>query len=495
MKVLVLGSGALKIGEAGEFDYSGSQALKALKEEGIDTVLINPNIATVQTDKDLANKVYFLPVNAEFVEKVIRREKPDGIMLGFGGQTALNCGVELENTLKKYNVSVLGTPIKSIKDTEDRELFVKKLKEINLKTPRSFTATNISSGLKAAEKIGYPVMLRVSYDLGGRSSGMARNCEELKIMLEKAFSFSKKLLIEEYLAGWKEIEYEVVRDSKDNCITVCNMENLDPMGLHTGESVVIAPCQTLTDFEYQKLREIAIKVVRYLGIIGECNIQFALSHEKWDYRIIEVNARLSRSSALASKATGYPLAYVAAKLSLGRNLVELKNPITKTTTTCFEPSMDYVVVKIPKWDLQKFRGVEHNLGSEMKSVGEVMGIGRSFEESLQKAIRMLENNLGTFMEEASIEEVEKELLTEKRFFAIVKAFEFGYSVEKINKLTKIEQWFLKKIKDIADFKATIKSKRLTYEVLLKAKQLGFSDKQIAKLKNKNELDIFLKYLL
>ncbi len=489
MKVLILGSGALKIGEAGEFDYSGSQALKALKEEGVETVLINPNIATIQTDKDFAGKVYFLPVNQEFVEKVIKKEKPDGIMLGFGGQTSLNCGVELENTLKKYNVAVLGTPIRTIKETEDRELFVRKLEEINLKTPHSFTITSVASGLKAVEKIGYPVMLRVSYDLGGRGSGMAKNADELKIMLEKALFYSKRILIEEYLLGWKEIEYEVVRDSKDNCITVCNMENLDPMGFHTGESVVIAPCQTLTNFEYQKLREIAIKVIRCLGIIGECNIQFALNHERWDYRIIEVNARLSRSSALASKATGYPLAYVAAKLALGKTLTELKNPITKNTTVCFEPALDYVVVKIPKWDLQKFRNVEHKIGSEMKSVGEVMGIGRSFEEALQKAIRMLEDNADESISDKPLAEIEKEFFTEKRLFAIFKAFELGCSLEKINKLTKIDPWFLEKIKNITDFKSVLKNKRLTREILLKAKQLGFSDKKIAELKNKSEIKI------
>jgi carbamoyl-phosphate synthase large subunit len=489
MKVLLLGSGALKIGEAGEFDYSGSQALKALKEEGIQTILVNPNIATIQTGKEFADKVYFLPVNSEFVEKIIKKDKPDGILLGFGGQTALNCGVSIEKALKKHNVKVLGTPIETIKETEDRELFIRRLEEIDVKTPRGFVVKSMISSLRAARIVGFPVMLRVSYALGGKGSGVARSEEELQAMLERAFSFSRKILIEEYLEGWKEVEYEVVRDSRDNCITVCNMENLDPMGFHTGESVVIAPSQTLTNFEYHKLREISIKVVRHLGVIGECNIQFALNPEKWDYRVIEVNARLSRSSALASKATGYPLAYVAAKLALGKSLSELKNSVTKVTTTCFEPALDYVVVKIPRWDLQKFRRVESKIGSEMKSVGEVMGIGRTFEEALQKALRMLEIGMPGFVSNLELGSIEEELNTDKRFFAIYQALNSGYSLEKISELTKIDFWFLHKMKGIVDMEEVLKTGKLTKDILLRAKQLGFSDARIAGLVGKKEMDI------
>jgi len=489
LKVILLGSGALKIGEAGEFDYSGSQALKALKEEGIETILVNPNIATIQTDQDLASKIYFLPVTKDFVERIIKKEKPDGILLGFGGQTALNCGIALENFLKKYSVKVLGTPLKAIKETEDRELFVRKLKSINVKTPESFSVRSIKEGLASAEKIGYPVMLRVSYELGGRGSGVAKNREELEEMLKRAFSVSKKVLIEEYLYGWKEVEYEVMRDSEDNCIIICNMENIDPMGLHTGESAVVAPSQTLTNFEYHELRRISIEVVRSLGIVGECNIQFALSPEKWDYRVIEVNARLSRSSALASKATGYPIAYVSAKLALGKRLPELKNSVTNATTACFEPSLDYVVVKIPRWDFQKFRRVERRIGSQMKSVGEVMGIGRTFEEAFQKGIRMLEigaDGLSSYFEPIDLKE---DFFSDKRFFAIAKAIKKGYSIEELNRITKIDLWFLEKFRNIVEFEDKISNSKLERDVLLKAKKLGFSDSQIAKLKGKKEGEI------
>ncbi len=390
-KVLVLGSGGLKIGEGGEFDYSGSQCLKALKEEGVYSVLINPNIATVQTDEGMADKIYFLPITPDFVEKIIEKERPDGILLSFGGQTALNCGVALytKGILQKYNVKILGTPIETIQDTEDRELFVKKLAQINLKTPKSIAVYSSSEAKNAAQELTYPVMIRSAYALGGQGSGVAKNETELLLKVEKSFSFSKQILIEEYLGGWKEIEYEVVRDQFDNCITVCNMENFDPLGIHTGESIVIAPSQTLNNYEYHKLRSISIQAIRHLGIIGECNIQFAFDPLSDDYRIIEVNARLSRSSALASKATGYPLAFIAAKISLGYALTELQNKITKVTYACFEPSLDYVALKMPRWDLQKFTHVSRNIGSEMKSVGEIMAIGRTFEEALQKGLRML----------------------------------------------------------------------------------------------------------
>ncbi len=391
-KIIILGSSALKIGEAGEFDYSGSQAIKALKEEGVKTVLVNPNIATIQTSDHLADKVYFLPVTPYFVEQVIKKEKPDGILLGFGGQTALNCGVELERQgiLSRYGVNVLGTQVESILNTEDRELFVSKLRQIDVKTPRSHAVTNVADALKRAEEIGYPVMIRIAFALGGLGSGLCENADQVRELASKALSYTEQILVEEYLYGWKEVEYEIVRDQYDNCLSVCNMENFDPMGIHTGESIVVAPSQTLTNSEYHKLREIAIRTVRHLGIVGECNIQYALDSKTEDYRVIEINARLSRSSALASKATGYPLAAVAAKLALGYSLIDLQNSITKVTQACFEPALDYIVVKIPRWDLKKFKQVSNRIGSGMKSVGEIMAIGRKFEEALQKGLRMLE---------------------------------------------------------------------------------------------------------
>lgn len=455
-KVLVLGSGALKIGEAGEFDYSGSQALKALREEGIETVLINPNIATVQTSEGVADKIYFLPVTPYFVEKVIAREKPDGILLAFGGQTALNCGVKLyeQGILEKYNLEVLGTPVRAIMDTEDRELFVKKLDEIDVKTISSVAVSDIKSALKAADDLGYPVIVRAAYALGGLGSGFCDNSIELKELTEKAFNYSDQLLIEKSLKGWKEVEYEVVRDRFDNCITVCNMENLDPLGIHTGESIVVAPSQTLTNSEYHKLRELAIKIVRHIGIVGECNVQYALHPESEDYRVIEVNARLSRSSALASKATGYPLAFVAAKLGLGMGLFDLKNSVTKTTTAFFEPALDYVVVKIPRWDLGKFSGVSKQIGSSMKSVGEIMSIGRTFEEAIQKGLRMIGVGMHGFVEnkELKIDDIDKELRepTDQRIFVVSKAFRQGYTVDQIHELTKIDRWFLYKLRNIVD---------------------------------------------
>ena len=503
-KVLVLGSGSLKIGEAGEFDYSGSQCLKALREEGIETVLINPNIATIQTSKGMADKIYFLPVTPYFVEQVIKKEKPEGVMLAFGGQTALNCGVELNNNkiFEKYNVRVLGTPIQAINDTEDRNLFVKKLWEIDIKVPESKAVADINEGLAAAKKIMYPIMARVAYALGGQGSGVAYNETQLKEILTRAFSYSKQILIEKYLGGWKEIEYEVVRDSYDNCITVCNMENFDPMGIHTGESIVVAPSQTLTNTEYHKLREVSIRVIRHLGIVGECNIQFALDPESEDYRVIEVNARLSRSSALASKATGYPLAFIAAKLALGRSLTEIENKITKKTTACFEPALDYIVIKIPRWDLEKFKKVSFKIGSEMKSVGEVMAIGRKFEEVLQKALRMLGAGLhGLVYSGLKIkEDIDSELInpTDKRVIVIAEAMKKGYSVDKIYSLTKVDKWFLYKIKNIVDTEKKIKNyaiNNIPRELLRYAKQQGFSDFQIARLLfnnanyEKNMLDI------
>jgi carbamoyl-phosphate synthase large subunit len=487
-KVLVLGSGALKIGEAGEFDYSGSQAIKALKEEGIEVILINPNIATIQTSDYLADKVYFLPVTPHFAEKVIEKERPDGIVLSFGGQTALNCGVELwkKGVLKKFKVSVLGTPVEAIEDTEDRELFSRRLHECDLKVPEGTAVNSIEEGLKAAKKIGYPVMARVAYALGGRGSGVSYSEEDLRYALKKAFSHTKQVLIEEYLEGWKEVEYEVVRDREDNCITVCNMENFDPMGIHTGESIVIAPSQTLTNHEYHMLREISIKAIRHLGIIGECNIQFALNPENSDYRIIEVNARLSRSSALASKATGYPLAFVAAKLAFGYTLPGIRNSITKATTACFEPALDYLVVKIPRWDLKKFARVSKKIGSEMKSVGEVMAIGRNFEEVIQKAARMLQIGMYGVVcnRNYSFDDLERELKypTDERLFGIAEAIAKGYSVDKIYSLTKIDRWFLFKLKNIVELEGKLKKYRLheiPQELLLEAKQKGFSDKQIA----------------
>lgn len=499
-KVLLLGSGALKIGEAGEFDYSGSQALKALKEEGIETVLINPNIATVQTSEGVADRIYFLPVTPFFVEKVIQREQPQGIMLAFGGQTALNCGVALHESgvLEKYGVSVLGTPVEAIMDTEDRERFIGKLDEIEVKTIKSEACTNVEEARNAAKRLGYPVILRAAYALGGLGSGFCDNREELDKLAEKAFAFSPQVLVEKSLKGWKEIEYEVVRDRYDNCITVCNMENFDPLGIHTGESIVIAPSQTLTNAEYHKLRELAIRIVRHVGIVGECNVQYALDPNSEDYRVIEVNARLSRSSALASKATGYPLAFVAAKLGLGYGLFDLKNAVTKTTGAFFEPALDYVVCKIPRWDLGKFRGVDRELGSSMKSVGEVMAIGRTFEEVIQKGLRMIGQGMHGFVDnkEIKIEHIEEALRepTDKRIFVIEKALSAGYSVDKIHELTKIDHWFLHKLKNIHDTDKQLHEvgslDQLDDELLLKAKVQGFTDFQIARaLGMEKEADI------
>ena len=493
-KVLLLGSGALKIGEAGEFDYSGSQALKALKEEGIETVLINPNIATVQTSEGVADKIYFLPVTPYFVEKVIDKERPDGVLLSFGGQTALNCGVALykEGVFGKYGVRVLGTPVQAIMDTEDRELFVKKLDEIGVKTIKSEACENIEQARQAARDLGYPVIIRAAYALGGLGSGFCDNEEELDALAEKAFSFSPQVLVEKSLKGWKEVEYEVVRDRFDNCITVCNMENFDPLGIHTGESIVIAPSQTLTNSEYHKLRELAIRIIRHIGIVGECNVQYAFDPESEDYRVIEVNARLSRSSALASKATGYPLAFVAAKLGLGYGLFDLKNSVTKTTSAFFEPALDYVVCKIPRWDLGKFHGVDRELGSSMKSVGEVMAIGRTFEEAIQKGLRMIGQGMHGFVEnkELVIADIDKALRepTDKRIFVISKAMRAGYTVDQIHDLTKIDKWFLYKLENIMDTSKElhewgnnhIQLSELPKELLYKAKRQGFSDFQVAR---------------
>ena len=488
-KVLLLGSGALKIGEAGEFDYSGSQALKALREEGVKTVLINPNIATVQTSEGVADQIYFLPVQPHFVEEVIKKERPDGILLSFGGQTALNCGVELYRMgiLEKYNVKVLGTPVQAIMDTEDRELFVQKLDEINVKTIKSEACETMEQTCKAAAELGYPVIIRAAYALGGLGSGFADNEEELVKLAEKAFSFSPQVLVEKSLKGWKEIEYEVVRDRYDNCITVCNMENFDPLGIHTGESIVIAPSQTLTNSEYHKLRALAIKIIRHVGIVGECNVQYAFDPQSEDYRVIEVNARLSRSSALASKATGYPLAFVAAKLGMGYGLFELKNSVTKTTSAFFEPALDYVVCKIPRWDLSKFRGVDKELGSSMKSVGEVMAIGRNFEEAIQKGLRMIGQGMHGFVEnkELEIEDIDAALRepTDKRVFVISKAMHKGYTVDQIHDLTKIDKWFLEKLKHIIDIDEAMKKcniNTLDKELLRTAKVYGFTDFQIAR---------------
>ena len=488
-KVLLLGSGALKIGEAGEFDYSGSQALKALREEGVKTVLINPNIATVQTSEGVADQIYFLPVQPYFVEEVIKKERPDGILLSFGGQTALNCGVELyrQGILEKYNVKVLGTPVQAIMDTEDRELFVQKLDEINVKTIKSEACETMEQTRKAAAELGYPVIIRAAYALGGLGSGFADNEEELVKLAEKAFSFSPQVLVEKSLKGWKEIEYEVVRDRYDNCITVCNMENFDPLGIHTGESIVIAPSQTLTNSEYHKLRALAIKIIRHIGIVGECNVQYAFDPQSEDYRVIEVNARLSRSSALASKATGYPLAFVAAKLGMGYGLFELKNSVTKTTSAFFEPALDYVVCKIPRWDLSKFRGVDKELGSSMKSVGEVMAIGRNFEEAIQKGLRMIGQGMHGFVEnkELEIEDIDAALRepTDKRVFVISKAMHKGYTVDQIHDLTKIDKWFLEKLQHIIDIDEAMKKcniNTLDKELLRTAKVYGFTDFQIAR---------------
>ena len=506
-KVLLLGSGALKIGQAGEFDYSGAQALKALKEEGIHSVLINPNIATVQTSEGVADTVYFQPVRTDFVERVIEKERPDGILLSFGGQTALNCGVELyeKGILEKYGVEVLGTPVQAIIDTEDRDLFVKRLDEIGVKTIKSEACSTIEEVQQAASDLGFPVILRAAYALGGLGSGFCDNEQELIVQAEEAFSFSPQVLVEKSLKGWKEIEYEVVRDRYDNCITVCNMENLDPLGIHTGESIVVAPSQTLSNSEYHKLRALAIKIIRHLGIVGECNVQYALDPRSEDYRVIEVNARLSRSSALASKATGYPLAFVAAKLGLGYGLFELKNAVTKTTSAFFEPALDYVVVKIPRWDLTKFHGVKRELGSSMKSVGEVMAIGRTFEEALQKGLRMIGQGMHGFVEnhEIKIENIATALHepTDMRVFVVSKAMKIGYGIEQIHQLTRIDRWFLQKFKHIVNIDQQLKefsyistfigtmekTELLEYiespefvNLLHEAKVYGFSDFQIAR---------------
>ena len=506
-KVLLLGSGALKIGQAGEFDYSGAQALKALKEEGIHSVLINPNIATVQTSKDVADTVYFQPVTPEFVERVIEKERPDGILLSFGGQTALNCGVELyeKGVLAQYGVKVLGTPVQAIIDTEDRDLFVKRLDEIGVKTIKSEACSTIEKVQKAAHELGFPVILRAAYALGGLGSGFCDNEEQLLTQAEEAFSFSPQVLVEKSLKGWKEIEYEVVRDQYDNCITVCNMENFDPLGIHTGESIVVAPSQTLTNSEYHKLRELAIKIIRHIGIVGECNVQYALNPNSEDYRVIEVNARLSRSSALASKATGYPLAFVAAKLGLGYGLFDLKNSVTKTTSAFFEPALDYTVVKIPRWDLTKFHGVKRQLGSSMKSVGEVMAIGRTFEEALQKGLRMIGQGMHGFVEnhEIKIADIATSLHepTDMRVFVVSKALKIGYSVEQIHQLTKIDRWFLEKLKHIVNIDQQLKEYNMladlsevmepsefmeylrspeVFSLLHAAKVYGFSDSQIGR---------------
>ncbi len=499
-KAIILGSGALKIGEAGEFDYSGSQALKALKEEGVETILINPNIATIQTSVDIADKIYFLPITPYFVEEVIKKEKPQGILLAFGGQTALNCGVALfeSGVLEKYNLKVVGTPVQSIIETEDRDFFSKMLAEIDIKTPKSIAAKTMEEAFNAAEIVGFPIIIRAAYTLGGLGSGFCENQEELKVLAQKAFSYSPQILVEESIKGWKEVEYEVVRDKYDNCITVCNMENFDPLGIHTGESIVVAPSQTLSNSEYHKLRAISIKIIRRVGVVGECNVQFALDPHSEDYRVIEVNARLSRSSALASKATGYPLAFVAAKLGLGYGLHELKNSVTKVTTAAFEPALDYCVVKIPRWDLTKFVGVSKNLGSSMKSVGEIMAIGRSFEEAIQKGIRMVGLGMHGFVankEEISIEAIDEELSnpTDRRIFAITEAFNKNYTIDEIHEKTKIDRWFLQKLKNIINIKDELEKvdtlETLSINLLKISKQAGFSDFQIARLvlksKNKN----------
>lgn len=505
-KALILGSGALKIGEAGEFDYSGSQALKALREEGVETILINPNIATVQTSEGSADKIYFLPVTPYFVEKVIEKERPDGILLAFGGQTALNCGVQLytAGTLEKYNVTVLGTPVQSIMDTEDRDLFVKKLDQIEVKTIQSHAVSTMDDALKAAEQLGYPIIVRAAYALGGLGSGFCNDPEELKALATKAFNYSNQLLIEKSLKGWKEVEYEVVRDRYDNCITVCNMENFDPLGIHTGESIVVAPSQTLTNSEYHKLRELSIRIVRHIGIVGECNVQYAFDPASEDYRVIEVNARLSRSSALASKATGYPLAFVAAKLALGYGLFDLKNSVTRSTSAFFEPALDYIVVKIPRWDLGKFSGVSKEIGSSMKSVGEIMAIGRTFEEAIQKGLRMTGLGMHGFVEnkELKVEDIDKALRepTDQRIFVISKAFRKGYTIDQIHDLTKIDRWFLEKLSNIIKTAESLenypaesinfqKENHPNFDELLKtAKQQGFSDFQIARAIYKDKME-------
>lgn len=490
-KAIVLGSGALKIGEAGEFDYSGSQALKALKEEGVETILINPNIATIQTSDEIADKVYFLPVTPYFVEEVIKKEKPQGILLAFGGQTALNCGVALyqSGVLEKYNVEVVGTPVQSIIDTEDRDIFSNILKSIDVKTPKSIACANMDEAKAAVKEVGFPIIIRAAYTLGGLGSGFCDNMEELETRAANAFSYSPQILVEESIKGWKEVEYEVVRDQYDNCITVCNMENFDPLGIHTGESIVVAPSQTLSNREYHKLRELSIRIIRRIGVVGECNVQFALDPFSEDYRVIEVNARLSRSSALASKATGYPLAFVAAKLGMGYGLHELKNSVTKVTTACFEPALDYVVCKIPRWDLNKFSGVSKQIGSSMKSVGEIMSIGRNFEEAIQKGIRMVGIGMHGFVgnrEEITIEAIEEELAhpTDRRIFAIAEAFHKGYSVEDIYQRTKIDRWFLQKLEGLYKMRCTLrefdKLEDVPDKLFLQSKKFGFSDFQIAR---------------
>ena len=493
-KVLLLGSGALQIGQAGEFDYSGSQAIKAAKEEGVEVVLVNPNIATIQTSEGMADRVYFLPVEPFFVERVIRKERPDGVLLAFGGQTALNCGVELAESgvFERYGVRVLGTPVAAIVATEDRKLFVEKLAGIGVLTPRSAAISTVEAGLRAAESIGYPVMIRAAYALGGKGSGTADGPGTLRPMLERALSSTPQVLVEECLAGWKEIEYEVMRDAFDNCITICNMENLDPMGIHTGESIVVAPSQTLTNAEYHKLRAIAIRVIGHLGIVGECNIQYAFDPRSEDYRVIEVNARLSRSSALASKATGYPIAFVAAKLAFGRALPELRNSVTQSTTACFEPALDYVVVKFPRWDLNKFKVVSRAIGSEMKSVGEVMAIGRSFEEALQKAIRMLQVGMyGLAANDLRFENAEEAIAnpTDMRIFAVAEAIRGGVPVERINALSGIDPWFLHKIANIVEIERALAAGPFTDELLSRAKRFGFSDHQVGRIIGKSELEV------
>lgn len=497
-KAVILGSSALKIGEAGEFDYSGSQAIKALKETGVQTVLVNPNIATIQTSERLADKVYFLPVNAYFVERVIEKEKPDGILLAFGGQTALNCGMELnrQGVFGKYGVRVLGTPLEAIQNTEDRGRFVERLREINVDVPRSIAVSSIEEALATAGQVGYPVMIRIAFALGGLGSGICSSEEEVRELANKAFSYTNQILIEEYLPGWKEIEYEVVRDRYDNCITVCNMENFDPLGIHTGESIVVAPSQTLNNSEYHRLREVSIRVVRHLGIVGECNVQFALNPRTGDYRVIEVNARLSRSSALASKATGYPLAFIAAKLALGYGLTDLKNSITQTTMACFEPALDYVVVKIPRWDLKKFRHVSTRIGSGMKSVGEVMAIGRSFEEALQKALRMLDIGVYGLIgnEHLKFDSLKEELAnpTDERIFAIAQALKANFSIDEIYDLTNIDKWFLYKLKNILDVASSLEKYAggiCPKGILLEAKRAGFSDYQVAKMLDCGEEEV------
>ncbi len=504
-KVVILGSGALKIGEAGEFDYSGSQALKALKEEGIETVLVNPNIATVQTSDKIADKIYFLPVTPYFVEEVIKKEKPQGILLAFGGQTALNCGTKLHlsGVLEKYNIRVLGTPVQAIINTEDREIFANKLKEIDVKTPVSIAVTSVEEALVASDKIGFPIIVRAAYTLGGMGSGFCNNKEELVTRAENAFSYSNQILVEESLKGWKEVEYEVVRDRFNNCITVCNMENFDPLGIHTGESIVVAPSQTLSNSEYHKLRELAIKIIRHIGVVGECNVQYALDPKSEDYRVIEVNARLSRSSALASKATGYPLAFVAAKLGLGYGLHELKNSVTKVTSTFFEPALDYVVCKIPRWDLNKFNGVSKQIGSSMKSVGEIMAIGRTFEEAIQKGLRMIGQGMHGFVANQPLKgiDVKTELAepTDQRIYAIAEAFENGMSVEEIHDLSKIDNWFLEKLKNISDISAELKDfsslEELPNDLFKNAKRSGFSDFQVARCVFKSTSEVIGNDLL